>query len=62
VTETLLVPGTGISTTTINYGYDALYQLTSANYNTGAVFSYTYDAVGNRLTQTTLTCGPTVHA
>jgi YD repeat-containing protein len=55
VTETMVVPGAGISTTAIGYNYDTLYRLKSANYSTGAVFSYTYDAVGNRLTQTTLT-------
>lgn len=40
--------------TTIEYTYDPLYRLTTANY-TGAYtsrFAYSYDAVGNRLTQT----------
>lgn len=40
--------------TTIEYAYDPLYRLTSANY-TGAytsTFTYAYDSVGNRLTQT----------
>lgn len=38
----------------IAYTYDPLYRLTAANYNDGRFFRYTYDAVGNRLTQTTL--------
>jgi RHS repeat-associated protein len=41
------------TTTTINYEYDPLYRLTSANYSTGDLYQYTYDAVGNRLTETT---------
>ena len=40
-------------TVTINYGYDALYRLTSAIYSSGESFEYTYDAVGNRLAMTT---------
>ena len=40
------------TTTTINYVYDPLYRLTEANYNDGRSFHYTYDAVGNRLTET----------
>ena len=38
----------------IDYQYDSLYRLTNANY-TGVLtdtFAYSYDAVGNRLTQT----------
>ena len=35
---------------TINYDYDPLYRLTSADYSTGDYYHYTYDAVGNRLT------------
>jgi RHS repeat-associated protein/CSLREA domain-containing protein len=38
----------------IAYAYDPLYRLTAANYSNGLAFNYTYDAVGNRLTQTTL--------
>ncbi|MBI5304208.1 MAG: hypothetical protein HY868_18900 [Chloroflexi bacterium] len=41
-------------TTVINYTYDPLYRLTQAR-STGTytdTFAYTYDAVGNRLTQT----------
>ncbi|MHC1781852.1 MAG: RHS repeat domain-containing protein [Anaerolineaceae bacterium] len=37
---------------TIDYTYDGLYRLTKAEYSTGEVFEYTYDATGNRLTQT----------
>jgi YD repeat-containing protein len=36
---------------TIHYTYDPLYRLSAANYSNGAEYSYTYDAVGNRLTQ-----------
>jgi YD repeat-containing protein len=36
-------------TTTITYDYDPLYRLTSAAYSSGEVYTYTYDAVGNRL-------------
>ena len=39
---------------TINYTYDALYRLTGADYSDGTFFHYTYDAVGNRLTQQTV--------
>ena len=39
----------------ITYSYDNLYRVTNAKYSDGKVFTYTYDAVGNRLTQTTLT-------
>lgn len=38
------------STITITYQYDPLYRLTSATYSAGAVYTYTYDAVGNRQT------------
>jgi len=38
---------------TIAYEYDPLYRLTEANYSTGDYYHYTYDAVGNRLSQTT---------
>ena len=44
--------------TTISYTYDALYRLTDAVYSNGFEFHYTYDPVGNRLTQTT--CAPGV--
>jgi RHS repeat-associated protein len=39
--------------TTIDYEYDPLYRLVQANYSSGEFFYYAYDAVGNRLTQTT---------
>jgi YD repeat-containing protein len=55
--ETALVevPGAfGITEVTIDYTYDPLYRLTAADYDDGTFFHYTYDAVGNRLTQDTL--------
>jgi YD repeat-containing protein len=36
---------------TIDYAYDPLYRLKEANYSTGDYYHYTYDAVGNRLTE-----------
>jgi YD repeat-containing protein len=36
----------------ITYTYDALNRLTGADYETGAYYHYTYDAVGNRLQET----------
>jgi RHS repeat-associated protein len=42
---------TGVVTQTIDYTYDPLYRLTSADYSGGDSYSYTYDAVGNRLSQ-----------
>ena len=54
---TVEIPG-GLGTTevTIDYTYDSLYRLTAADYDDedGTFFHYTYDAVGNRLTQDTL--------
>ena len=41
--------------TAITYTYDNVYRLTKASYTNGNVFTYTYDAVGNRLTEQTLT-------
>ena len=38
----------------IDYTYDPLQRLTAADYSTGEAFHYTYDVVGNRLTQDTL--------
>ena len=38
---------------TITYAYDPLGRLISANYGDGNYFVYTYDAVGNRLSETT---------
>jgi len=40
-------------TRTISYVYDELYRLTEANYSDGAYFHYTYDANGNRTSETT---------
>jgi RHS repeat-associated protein len=51
-----LVPipgGTVVTDVTIGYTYDPIYRLTAADYSTGEFFHYTYDAVGNRLTQET---------
>ena len=47
-----------VTTTTIDYAYDPLYRLVAANHSSDAFFedaffNYTYDAVGNRLTQET---------
>ena len=39
---------------TIDYVYDPLYRITEANYSNGDYYHYTYDTVGNRLTQETL--------
>jgi RHS repeat-associated protein len=54
--------GGGLVTTTVTYLYDSLYRLKQADYSTGEYFIYSYDAVGNRLTQTiclgTPTCSP----
>jgi YD repeat-containing protein len=51
---TIEIPGgTGEVNVTIDYTYDPLYRLTEADYSTGEYFWYTYDAVGNRLTQET---------
>jgi RHS repeat-associated protein len=38
-------------TVTINYVYDPLYRLKEANYSDGRYFHYTYDSVGNRLSE-----------
>jgi len=37
----------------ITYIYDPLYRLTEANYSSGEFYHYTYDQVGNRLTEDT---------
>ncbi len=39
-------------TNVITYTYDPLNRLTAADYDNGVYFHYTYDPVGNRLTQT----------
>jgi YD repeat-containing protein len=36
----------------VAYSYDALGRITAANYDTGVCVVYSYDANGNRLTQT----------
>jgi RHS repeat-associated protein len=46
--------GLGTYQTVIDYAYDPLNRLTAADYDDGTYFHYTYDAVGNRLTQDTL--------
>jgi RHS repeat-associated protein len=43
-----------VITRVIDYSYDPLYRLTGADYDDGTFFHYTYDAVGNRITQATL--------
>jgi RHS repeat-associated protein len=43
-----------VVTRVIDYTYDPLYRLTGADYDDGTFFHYTYDAVGNRITQETL--------
>jgi len=45
----------------IDYVYDALGRLLEANYADGSYFHYTYDEVGNRLTETTLS-GATLYS
>jgi RHS repeat-associated protein len=45
---------TNLTNTTITYIYDSMYRLTAADYDSGEFFHYTYDPVGNRLTQETL--------
>lgn len=59
----LLAGGSGIMlvfageviTTTITYTYDPLYRLTAADYSDETYYHYIYDAVGNRLSETTQT-------
>jgi YD repeat-containing protein len=41
------------STLTITYGCDPLERLTAADYSDGSFFHYSYDAAGNRLSETT---------
>lgn len=47
------VETTDTGTTTKNYTYDKLNRLTNATYSDGTYETYTYDAMGNRLTMTT---------
>jgi hypothetical protein len=49
----LLPEEAGTYEVTIDYGYDPLYRLTAADYSDDTYYHYTYDAVGNRLTQET---------
>ena len=53
--QTIVLPGgqSSIAETLISYEYDDLYRLTEANYDNGLYYHYAYDAVGNRLTETT---------
>jgi RHS repeat-associated protein len=46
--------GLEIYQVTIDYTYDLLNRLIAADYDDGTFFHYTYDAIGNRLTQETL--------
>ena len=46
--------GAGAVSVTIDYTYDPLQRLVAADYSTGEFFHYSYDPVGNRLTQDTL--------
>ena len=53
----MMIPQQQTSTVTIDYAYDPLYRLTSADYSTGDTYHYTYDSVGNRLTQENMVNG-----
>jgi RHS repeat-associated protein len=58
LSPTLTVPPTptpigGLVQTIITYTYDPLQRLTAADYSTGDYYHYTYDEVGNRLSQDT---------
>jgi RHS repeat-associated protein len=56
------IPGrAGAVSVTIDYIYDPLQRLVAADYSTGEFFHYSYDAVGNRLTQDTL-AGTNIYA
>lgn len=57
-TSQVVIPG-GYQQTevTIDYTYDPLYRLTAADYSNSDYYHYTYDAVGNRLTQTRMIDG-----
>lgn len=51
-----ITPNVGISTTTtISYTYDSLSRLAGADYSSGIFYHYTYDSVGNRLSEEKLT-------
>ncbi|KAA3646532.1 MAG: hypothetical protein DWQ07_10000 [Chloroflexi bacterium] len=53
LSASVIVPGLEgeIVTYDIDYVYDPLNRLTEANYDDGSFFHYSYDAVGNRLTE-----------
>lgn len=52
--STYIGPMTGqLAVRSITYDYDPLYRLTAADYDDGTFFHYTYDPVGNRLTEVT---------
>lgn len=56
-TQTVTLPHQGLSAVQVGYGYDALYQLTLAQYPAPAPFNgelhgWAYDGIGNRTTQT----------
>ncbi|MDF1499962.1 MAG: hypothetical protein P1P76_05805 [Anaerolineales bacterium] len=46
--------GVGEVDVTIDYSYNPLNRLTASDYSTGELFHYTYDAVGNRLSEQTI--------
>ena len=54
-TTTITLPGgsSNENKVTINYSYDALNRLKAADYSDATFYHYTFDAVGNRLSQTT---------
>ena len=45
----------------VTYAYDALGRITAAAYDTGACITYTYDPVGNRLSETVSCVEPDWH-
>jgi YD repeat-containing protein len=54
IAQAITLPGGGTDlSATIDYTYDPLYRLTSADYSTDISYHYTYDPVGNRLEQET---------
>jgi len=48
-----------LSQTVIDYVYDPLNRVKEANYSNGDYYHYTYDAVGNRLSQISFIAGAT---
>ena len=47
------------ATGAVTYAYDALGRLVTATYDTGVCIAYTYDPVGNRLSETIQVPSPT---